>query len=81
MRIRRLRSPPSAAVRPGWLQRWWLDRPVRAKGLVVVAVPLIALIGVTSASLALQYNERQERSVAMTASALTTSPSRSWPTR
>jgi signal transduction histidine kinase/CheY-like chemotaxis protein len=46
---------------------------VRAKGLVVVAVPMIALIAVTSASLALQYNERQERSAALTASALTTS--------
>jgi signal transduction histidine kinase/CheY-like chemotaxis protein len=55
------------------MHRWWLDRPMRAKGLVVVAAPLIALIAVTSASLALQYNERQERSVALTASALTTS--------
>jgi signal transduction histidine kinase/ActR/RegA family two-component response regulator len=45
---------------------------VRAKGLIVIAAPLIALIGVTSASLALQYSERQERSVARTASALTT---------
>jgi signal transduction histidine kinase/CheY-like chemotaxis protein len=55
------------------MQRWWLDRPVRAKGMIVVAVPLIALIAVTSASLALQYNERQERSVALTASALNNS--------
>jgi signal transduction histidine kinase/ActR/RegA family two-component response regulator len=55
------------------MHRWWLDRPMRAKGMVVVAVPLVALIAVTSASLALQYNERQERSVALTASALTTS--------
>jgi signal transduction histidine kinase len=43
---------------------------VRAKGLIVVAVPLIALIGTTSASLALQYNERQERSAATAASGL-----------
>jgi signal transduction histidine kinase/CheY-like chemotaxis protein len=68
-----MRAPPSAAVRPGRLQRWWLDRSVRAKGLVVVAVPLIAFIAVTSASLVLQHNERQERAVAMTASALNTS--------
>jgi signal transduction histidine kinase/CheY-like chemotaxis protein len=68
-----MRSPPSAAVRPGWMQQWWLNRPVRSKGMVVVAAPLIALIAVSSASLTLQYNERQERSVAMTASALTTS--------
>ena len=68
-----MRSPPSAAVRPGWMQRWWLGRPMRAKGMVVVAVPLIALVAVTSASLTLEHNERQERSVALTASALTTS--------
>jgi signal transduction histidine kinase/ActR/RegA family two-component response regulator len=36
----------------------------------VIAVPLIALISVTSASLVLQSNERQERQVALTASAL-----------
>jgi signal transduction histidine kinase/ActR/RegA family two-component response regulator len=46
---------------------------MRAKGTIVIAVPLIALIGVTSASLVLQSNERQERSVARTASALTNS--------
>ena len=44
---------------------------MRAKGMIVVAVPLIALIGVTSASLVLQHNEQQERQVALTASALT----------
>jgi signal transduction histidine kinase/ActR/RegA family two-component response regulator len=54
------------------MHRWWLDRPMRTKGMVVVAIPMTALIAVTSASLALQYNERQERSVALTASALTT---------
>jgi signal transduction histidine kinase/ActR/RegA family two-component response regulator len=73
VKTRRMRAPPSAAVRPGWMQRWWLNRPVRAKGMIVVAAPLIALIGVTSASLTLQANERQERSVALTASALTAS--------
>jgi signal transduction histidine kinase/ActR/RegA family two-component response regulator len=40
--------------------------------MIVVAAPLIALIAVTSASLALQQNERQERSVAVTASAVNT---------
>ena len=50
-----------------------MNRPVRAKGMVVVAVPLIALVAVTSASLVLEHNERQERSVALTASTLSTS--------
>ena len=43
---------------------------MRAKGLVVVAVPLMALIGTTSASLALQHSERQQRSAAVAASGL-----------
>jgi signal transduction histidine kinase/CheY-like chemotaxis protein len=73
VKTRRMRAPPSAAVRPGWMQRWWLDRPVRAKGMIVVAIPLIALVAVTSASLVLEHNERQERSVVLTASALSTS--------
>jgi hypothetical protein len=38
--------------------------------MIVVAAPLIALIAVTSASLALQQNERQERNVALTSSAV-----------
>jgi signal transduction histidine kinase/ActR/RegA family two-component response regulator len=41
---------------------------VRAKGIIVVAVPLISLIGITSASLVLQANERQERTAARAAS-------------
>jgi hypothetical protein len=45
---------------------------MRIKGMIVVAIPLIALIGVTSASLALQLRERQVRSVAITASTLNT---------
>jgi signal transduction histidine kinase/ActR/RegA family two-component response regulator len=79
-----IRSTPSAAVRldrlQRWwrdrsirLQRWWLDRSVRAKGTIVVAVPLIALIGVTSASLVLQHTEAQQRQAALTASALSDS--------
>jgi hypothetical protein len=37
---------------------------------MVVAVPLISLISITSASLVLQANERQVRSVARAASAV-----------
>jgi len=58
---------------PGWLRRWWLDRPVRVKGMIVVAIPLTALVAVTSASLALQHNERLVRRTALTALALNTS--------
>src|ERR1700722_6035349 len=68
-----MHAPPSAAARPGRMREWWLNRPVRSKGMVVVAAPLIALIAVSAASLTLQANERQERSVALTASALTAS--------
>ena len=58
------------AHRPRRLQQWWLDRSVRVKGLIVVAVPLIALIATTSASLALQVSERHERSNGTAASGL-----------
>jgi len=44
-------SSSPVVVRPGWLGQWWLDQSVRAKGMVVVAVPLIALAAVTAASL------------------------------
>ena len=53
------------ANRPWWLRQWWLNRPLRAKGLIVVAVPLFALIGTTSASLALTHDQSQERTVAL----------------
>jgi signal transduction histidine kinase/CheY-like chemotaxis protein len=52
------------AIRTRRLHQWWLDRSVRSKGLTVVAIPIIALIGVTLASGALQRSESQERSVA-----------------
>ena len=60
------------ADRPGRFRRWWLDRSVRAKGLIVIAVPLTALIGTTSASLALQYQEHHVRTVSRAASAVVT---------
>jgi signal transduction histidine kinase/ActR/RegA family two-component response regulator len=61
-------STPPAAAHPGRLHQWWLNRSVRAKGIIVVAVPLISLISITSASLVLQANERQERSAGRAAS-------------
>src|ERR1700683_4628009 len=65
MRPREAYSAPPLANRPWWLRQWWLNRPLSAKGLIVVAVPLFALIGTTSASLALTHDESQERSVAL----------------
>ena len=38
-------SVPPAADRLHGRQRWWLDRSIRAKGLIVIAIPLIALLG------------------------------------
>ena len=45
------------------LHRWWLDRSVRAKGLTVVTIPLIALISIGAANVALQHSERHERAI------------------
>jgi PAS domain S-box-containing protein len=64
MRSREASSASPAAAQRRRLHRWWLDRSVRTKGLIVVAIPLIALTAITGANLALQYNERQARSVA-----------------
>jgi signal transduction histidine kinase/ActR/RegA family two-component response regulator len=71
MRPRGADSAASPAERRHWVRRWWLDRPVRTKGLIVVAVPLIALVGTTAASLVLQHNEQQARSVAVAGRNLT----------
>jgi signal transduction histidine kinase/ActR/RegA family two-component response regulator len=72
VKARETRSSPARPVRPGPVKRWWLDRSVRVKGMIVVAAPLIALIAVTSANLVLQSSERQERRVATTANAVNT---------
>jgi signal transduction histidine kinase/ActR/RegA family two-component response regulator len=55
--------PPSTlpADRRGRLVQWWLNRPVRAKGLIAIAVPLLALLVTASASMGLQYREQQAR--------------------
>jgi signal transduction histidine kinase/ActR/RegA family two-component response regulator len=63
-------SAPGGADQPGRLRRWWLDRSLRAKGRIVVAVPLIALMAVTLANLLLQNSESHERTASLTARAL-----------
>jgi signal transduction histidine kinase/ActR/RegA family two-component response regulator len=60
-------------MKRGGLKQWWLDRSVRVKGMVVVTVPLVALIGIVLASVVLQHNERQARQGGMAASTLNTS--------
>jgi signal transduction histidine kinase/AmiR/NasT family two-component response regulator len=45
---------------------------MRVKGLIVIAIPLIALLGTTSASLVLQHNEQQQRTVSLAGRGLTT---------
>jgi CHASE3 domain sensor protein len=56
---------------PGRLAQWWLDRSVRAKGLVAMAIPLLALIGVSSAGTVLSHQERTQRQASLTANTLT----------
>ncbi|HEX3488970.1 MAG TPA: ATP-binding protein [Streptosporangiaceae bacterium] len=46
---------------------------MRTKGFIVVAIPLVTLIGIASANLVLLHQEHQERSVALAASAVTSS--------
>jgi len=55
----------SAERTPNRMGQWWLDRSVRSKALVVLAVPLVALVGIAAASLALQHEERYERALAL----------------
>ena len=52
------------ADRRGRLVRWWLNRPVRVKGLIAIAVPLLALLVTASASLSLQCREAHARAAA-----------------
>jgi signal transduction histidine kinase/ActR/RegA family two-component response regulator len=54
------------------LPQWWLDRSVLVKGLIVVAIPMLALIAVAGSALGLQSQESSERHAAISASALTT---------
>jgi len=67
MRSREAGSAPPGAVQAHGLRRWWLDLSLRGKGLIVVAVPLIALLGITSANLVLQRDEASERTVSLAA--------------
>jgi signal transduction histidine kinase/CheY-like chemotaxis protein len=64
-------SPPLRAEdQAHGLRRWWLNRSLRTKSLIVVAVPLIALMSLTSANLLLQHDESHERAVSTNARTL-----------
>ncbi len=75
MKSRQAHSAPPGANQPRGLRQWWLDRSLRAKGRIVIAVPLIALMGTTSANLLLQGNESNERSISTAARALASAAS------
>jgi signal transduction histidine kinase/ActR/RegA family two-component response regulator len=72
MRPRRESPAPPGTEQPHGLRRWWLDRSLRSKGLIVIAIPLVALFATTSASLVLQHSESQDRTVGLNARNLTT---------
>ena len=67
MRSRETRSPPPETIHAHGLRQWWLDLSLRVKGLIVVAVPLIALMGIISANLVLQQGESNERNISTNA--------------
>ena len=59
-----------SACQLAWLRRWWLNRSIRLKGLIVIVIPLLTLLVSSSESLALQANERRVRAEATDASNL-----------
>src|ERR1017187_3654884 len=70
MRSREARSAPPGADQAHGLRQSWLNQSLRTKGMIVVAVPLIALMGLTSANLLLQHNESHERDISTNARSL-----------
>src|ERR1700728_3357092 len=67
MRSREARPSPPGTDQAHGIRQWWLDLSLRAKGLIVIALPLIALMGVISANLALQQRESNERDISTNA--------------
>jgi signal transduction histidine kinase/ActR/RegA family two-component response regulator len=70
MRAHGTNQSPAGADQPRRLRKWWFDRSLRQKGLIVVAVPLIALMGITSANLLLNRSEDHERTLSLKARTL-----------
>src|SRR6202453_5304459 len=67
MRSRETRPPPPGTVQAHGLREWCLSLSLRVKGLIVVALPLIALMGIISANLVLQQGESNERNISTNA--------------
>src|ERR1700685_1132094 len=72
MRSRARSSAPAGTDQPRGLRRWWLNRSLRSKGLIVITIPLVALFATTSASLVLQHSQSQDRAAVSSAHSLTT---------
>jgi signal transduction histidine kinase/CheY-like chemotaxis protein len=72
MRSRARSSAPAGTDQPRGLRRWWLNRSLRSKGLIVITIPLVALFATTSASLVLQHSQSQDRAAGVSARSLTT---------
>ena len=70
MRTHETSQALSRVHQPRGLRKWWFDQSLRKKGLIVVAVPLVALMCTTTANLVLQQSETHERSVSLDARAL-----------
>ena len=70
MRTHETNQALSQAYQPRGLRKWWFNQSLSKKGLIVVAAPLIALMGITSANLLLNRSEDHERSVSLDARTL-----------
>ncbi len=65
------RPAPGGTDQPRGFRRWWLNRSLRSKGLMVITIPLVALFATTSASLVLQRGQSQDRAAGVNARNLT----------
>jgi signal transduction histidine kinase len=58
------------AIGSGRIARWWLDRPLRTKGLVVLALPMLVLVVTVVASFVVERHEVALRQRALAVNAL-----------
>ncbi len=58
------------AIGSGRIARWWLDRPLRTKGLIVLALPMMVLIVTVVASFVVERHEVALRQRALAVNAL-----------